>query len=351
MSARFSIYTGMNLVLRLLTAIVICFPWVAFAHHDTQTTSLTTAMPQVESFYANDSDALLSLHSSLSHQVSYFGRWKREQQRYEGLPEGSALLNQTTIGFSLRSRVLTRVAATLPFGLLSVMPPAGKRKHRFGLGDMQLDLRQELLSLLDLAGPVSVDIGVGIRLPTGLYRTDIELGSVDVAIDGTEINSTTFNMRANLGSGSWATNYLLSASADVGERASLRANLSYLRTLTSTPDKIRWGSDMVAALRVDIGILARGQSTGMLTQMAAIVAADYYRHGLDSAMQQGELPDTIQRITMGGRQAFAMSFGLRLSTRNKIFCDLAAHVPLWQQVGGIQLVETVSIRTACSLHW
>lgn len=323
-----------------------CSP--GFAHHSNHTSPLRRPM-ELSAWDDMSKDGERDrIALALSYQSSFFGKWHQGAKRYDQSNLGGVVQQMLTMGLTMSSSTGSAVGAQLPVGLMSLLLPAcdtGSNcdvHHAMGLGDLQLFGEQNLLQMMRWSKTSQFFLRVGLRVPTGRYEPNLQLSLTDISASvdtlGT-INSTTFNTQANLGAGSWAGVVALRFIAQLMSLVNIVLDTSLTTPLNRTQEGYRWGLDSLTSAQIGVDILPN--------HITVIVGGDYLWH------QRDLVPDisTAADLLVGGRRELGILFGVQVGRRSKLPCALSMHLPVYQQVGGIQLVETLSGQIGCTMAW
>ena len=109
--------------------------------------------------------------------------------------------------------------------------------------------------------------------------------------------------------------------------------------VTETRDDLQWGVDVSLGARSNLRMFE-----GALTLSAGPV---YRFHGKDRVGAEASLDGVGARV--GGRHEVGLATGVLARVSKGLSCGVNVHVPVYQRVGGIQLVESASGSVRCSL--
>ena len=281
---------------------------------------------------------------SLAYDMSLFGRVLEAGSSYDRASFGRVLVHTLITTAAMRLASGTGITAQLPVGIVAVDAAGGESTTEPGLGDLQLLVSQDILTswrkTRDL--PVSVVVRSGLIFPTGRYAPDDTLSVTDVR-DGTNggVDITVFNSRASLGAGALSFAAAVAAGWLVHRRFWLQGMVTAQHPLTSTSDDIRWGTDVVASVQ--------GRFDMWVNRLGFTIGADFSWHDHDRLPVVDEETGGVSSVDAGGRREMAVTGGVRVHLHRQVACFLNARVPVWQHVGGVQLVETVSGSVGCAL--
>ncbi len=317
-------------------AVVAAWPALATAHHPRP-----TARPSgggLSFGLGARAPRAPTLDLRVGSQIDYFDRLQQDTASRDG--GGSLLVGTLVSSARWRLRTGTELGARLPVGFVRSASSDGVDDTAFGLGDATLTVAQALTELWPVAPRRwSVRVSAGLILPTGRYRSDAALSFTDVAA-GTEgqLDVVTYDTQASLGAGTWAS----VVGTEVGWRATDRLHLVVLgrwtEPLTTTPDDIRWGRD----IDVQTGV----SMSPWLDVLEITASVDYRFHDRDRIPNE----DDEGRSVVGGRDEIGVAGGLAVRLTDRLHCGGRVHVPVWQRVGGVQLVETVSAMISCDVR-
>ena len=328
----------------VLALVVLLGNGLASAHHSSSTSRVGGASDFRRVGVANSTIAPPRLDAAMAYDLLLFDRVLQGSDTYDKAQFGSVLINFISVSLGLELASSTSGALRIPFGIVVLNPVDGAAETSVGLGDVHVTVGQELFSLFDRAGtlPMSLRVRVGLVVPTGRYEPDASLSLTDVSgsADGS-IDLVTYNARASMGAGVWS--FLAAAELDwrVHDSVSLQLSAAVLQPASATSDNIRWGTD------AELG----GLATIELIRDALMVRGhmDYRFHSRDDVQQVvDEMPGMVRRERVGGRDEIGLGLGVEARPGRGFTCSVRGRIPAWQQVGGIQLVETVSTTVSCA---
>ncbi len=281
------------------------------------------------------------LDIGLVYNILYFDRVLQGSAAYTKAELGSVLLNLATLSAGLELSSGTRIGVLIPAGMVTASPAESSPSSTVGMGDIQAFIGQDLGSF-GRDRSVELSARFGAALPTGDYERDTGLSLTDLS--GSEDGSldlTTYNVRASLGSGASSLIGLVDLTWRAHARLRLRASTGVLYPISSTEDDIRWGRDTHASMAASLELLPN--------TLVVSGGAHYLWHARDKAPVVDEETGLAMNERIGGRHEAIASIAAHVQFNPRISCTLRLQRPLWQRVGGIQLVETLSATTSCTL--
>ena len=280
------------------------------------------------------------LDIGLVHDIVYFDRVLQGTEVYTKGELGSVLLNLVTLAAQLELGSGTRLGVLMPAGMITTSPAGSATSSAVGMGDLQVFVGQDLGSFWR-ARPVELALRVGGALPTGDYErgTGLSLTDLSGSEDGS-LDLITYNIRASLGAGVSSLVGLAELTWRAHTRVRLQASAGVLYPVSSTEEDIRWGEDVHTSMAISLEVLRGALAVGG--------GAHYRWHARDEAPVVDEESGLATSERVGGRHEAIGSIAAHVRFHPRIICSLRAHVPFWQRVGGIQLVETLSATTSCT---
>ena len=326
--------------IRLIFSVVLAglsvasWPQSARAHHPRPTAR--PSLPTAALGFGVPTAGGSTLELRIGAEVSYFDRLRQDDLTADG--DAALLVGTLVPAVRWALSTGTEVRGRLPVGFVRRSASGGPSDTAFGLGDVSLTVAQELLGF-GARDRVSLRITVGLVLPTGLYRSDASVSFVDI-LTGPEgaLDVVTYNTQATLGAGTWSATLGLELAWRLSSRLWLGARGRWSEPLTSTSDGILWGRDIESMLGLTV--------VPWLDALTVAVGVDYRRHALDAVPD-----DTGRRLDIGGRDELGVVAMFEAGLSDDLRCSGGAHIPAWQRVGGVQLVETVSVRVSCGYRF
>lgn len=309
----------------------------AQAHHDVAVSQVPTAtLPEVRTADAAAPSRRLQL--GVSHDLVLLGRLQRGAATYDADARRSLSVHTLTPSLGVRWPTRTSLQVALPVGLVHGRLDEQARTSG-GVGDLRLELGQGFTSRPDAVRAWTVTARATVSAPTGRYEPDPAMQLTDVAAgqDGALL-ITTYDLRASLGAGAWGLGAGLRAGGPIGP-VELTASGDLLQPVGQTPDRVRWGSTLDARLELS-GALANDR-------LALGAGVEGRWHLADRWQVADEDSDSTTVALSGRRSAAALSASLSGRVSEGVRCGLRVRVPVWQQVQGIQLVETVASSVGC----
>jgi hypothetical protein len=315
-------------------AVVSCLAGAARAHHGTSGGRVVPRAPTAARVHGQVPPPRLDL--ALAYDLTVFDRVLDGQTAYDRRAYGAVTLHLATLSVAATLPHGTRASLSVPVGLLTISPPDGPAEHTAGLADLRVDLGQDVWALLGPPSRFRLVVTAGAVAPTGRADAGAGLSVTDVTpgSDGA-LNVSTSNTHASLGAGTWS----LTGGVEAGYAArvlDVRLAASGVVPVAETDDGTRWGADL--------GVEAGARVPFLADRLAARLGADYHRH-LDDSVISAE----GGRVNIGGRDEVGVFAGLDIRLRPGVDCGVGAHVPVWQSVDGVQLVETAGARLACTV--
>lgn len=268
-------------------------------------------------------------------ELAYFDRFRSTDEAHN---DGGRLLI-TTLVPSVQVVLATGTDAQirLPVGFVRAEPSVQNATTEFGLGDLDVGVRQDLSRLWSNAGDrLTIHLGARLVAPTGRYRSDAALSVVGLTTgDDRALRPTTYDTQASLGAGIWSAGLGVQLGWRPHPRWHLSSLAEWLEPLSNTSDGIRWGRDVDVQVALTAVVWAE--------TLALMVGGDYRWHDQDRVPD----PESGRRFDVGGRDELGVAVGLRAELTDSWSCSARGHIPVWQRVGGVQLVETVSAELQC----
>jgi hypothetical protein len=317
----------------------------AWAHHSSSTARVGDRAEIRDSWLGSRRLSRPRLIARLDHHVRYFGRLMSGAREYGKADPGRVVVNLATLTGRLDLTSGASFGVRIPAGVIALYPASAERRRSAGPADFEVSLAQDLFSLprWDRRPPLALVARVGLIVPTGRYESEAALSLTEVAgaSDGS-IGVVTHNTQASLGSGAWSALGAVELDWAIHDRVSAQVGAAVLAPATRTPDDLRWGRD------VQLHFGATAKPVRRAVSVAA--ALDYRRHGHDVIPIVDDAdPDGARTFApVGGRHEVGAGFAVNVRVRARLSCSVQAHVPLWQHVGGVQLVETVAGTLACA---
>ncbi len=285
------------------------------------------------------------LSVSLVYGTRYFGRVLEGTQLYEKSELGSVFLNTLSLQAAIELKTRTLLGVGVPVGIVAVYAAGGGKHVTGGLGDIEIHLSQELVSLfIEDPERFSIMLRGGLVTPSGRYEPEARLSVTDLsgAPDGS-LGVVTYNAQASLGADSWSPFAGLGVRWQAAKRVGLFVDGTVLIPASRTRDNLQWGIDASTRAGVSVEILAE--------RVSLIANADYRHHFEDEVPVVDEASGVTMSERVGGRDEVAVSLGVGVAISKILSCSLDVRVPVWQRVGGVQLVETISGTAACAIVW
>ncbi len=279
-----------------------------------------------------------SLDARLATEIAYFGRLQADDETPPGM--GDLVVATLVPTLVAQGDSGTAVVLTQPVGFVRTDPREGAAETSFGLGDLSLTVSQELIGLFGPSkvqpGPLAIRVRLLTVAPTGRYLPEpaLSVTGVENTADGA-LDVVTYDTQASLGAGVWS----VGAGLDIDYQLSPRWRVGVLgqvtQPLTTTSDDIRWGRDVDTL--VGVTVIPWREVLGLALQV------DYRWHDRDDIPED----EGTGRSRVGGRHEVGIAGGFEFRVGENLSCAGRVHVPVFQQVGGVQLVETVSVQTSC----
>jgi hypothetical protein len=280
---------------------------------------------------------------SLSADFIFFGRVLAGSENFLQRELGEVAVTTLSPMLSWTARSSTSLGLRLPLGAAVTSPPDRAPSTQFGLGDLKLFVQQDWSRLWRPKGPswLIVRSRFSVSAPSGMYGAASTLSVTRVAgeRDGS-IQVSTFDTRASLGAGVWAFLFWTELEAHLSQRLQLSVQGLFAQPSGRTPDEIAWGRDYEA--------VATGSFDVFPERLTVEAGFDLRHHEAD------EVPDSDggpARFSVGGRDEVGLGLGASVRGSERFGCALGAHIPLFQSVGGVQLVESFSGHFGCSMAW
>jgi len=275
----------------------------------------------------------------IGYGATYFDRTYEGDSPYALGSLGSVLVHVVSLDGGVTLGSGTTLSATLPAGVVESDAPDGARRSESGLGDLSFRVSQDLAALWDPSDDrsVALELRVGAVAPTGRYDRTAALTVLGLqAGPGGALSPTTYDARASLGAGAWSLSGGARVVGRVAPGLGLEAGVGVVAPVEDTPDDIRWGADLTAHVGATLD-LAGGA-------LAVSLGADARAHAAD------EIPFVDGAVhEAGARTELGLQLGVFARPVDTLSCGLRAHVPVYQRVDGVQLVETVSVSLACGV--
>jgi hypothetical protein len=155
--------------------------------------------------------------------------------------------------------------------------------------------------------------------------------------------AATYDNQASLGAGAWGATSGLDLLVRASDALTLVVGASVLVPLERTDDDRRWGADTALSALSRIELPAGGA-------LSLLGGVEGRVHGRD------QIPDpdldalVPERQRVGGRRELGALVGVQLRVGSNGACFIQSRVPLWREVGGVQLVESVSVTVGGSVR-
>jgi hypothetical protein len=249
------------------------------------------------------------------------------------------LLFQSYLGLE----TATTIGVAFGFGTVTV-ETATSVESTPGFGDLELSVAQELLALRSSRGDwFTLGLRGGLVVPAGSWTSEATISVTDV-VAGPEgqLNPVTYNTQASLGGGTWASSFTLDARLGFGSIAAVGTEFTLQVPLAPTHDGFFWGPDV--SVRVDLA-LALADS-----RLTVVGGADYRHHGKDRIRIEDEGASDRGYERVGGRDEIGAFLQAGFAFTPEFACRAGLRLPLWQDVGGVQLVESISGTVGCAFE-
>lgn len=313
----------------------------AFAHHDQALSRVQNNSANRFRFGSGPSAGLLG-RAGLSFNFAHFGQTLRGSKSAQKLQVGTVSLHTLDLEVGVTKNNLWSLQLGLPMGMVVQRPSMGPKRSDWGFGDLRLVAQLQLLALFAPKNTRNVLwLSGGIEAPTGRYRKGAALTATEVKglHDGT-INVQTYNVQTSLGAGLWTPMASLRYERRLGERflGAAQGNLRW--PVGQSADRHRWG--------LDLG--AQGQLGAQFFKKSTIatLSAEYLNHRPDRIWLLDEVTAEGKHHRLGGRQSLIGALGLEFRWASRWSCHVDARVPLWQQVKGVSLVQSIAVSTGCA---
>lgn len=294
------------------------------------------------------------LRLALHHQVKSFSSQRAlgpDALQLTRNPElGDARVHLSTLHAQLETSRATRLELAQPLGALRTRSgdlPAQERTS-MGLGDTWVRVSQGFLfGRSGLSAPSgSLRVYLGGVLPTGHYAPEQSLsGTAFRTGAGGSLDSITYDNRLSLGAGTWAATLGVSTRWPLSEWLCATASAHLLQPLSRTPDGNRWGSDLATRLGMEAQL---SRSVGLGLGLGG------QRHHADrspTTEAEARRAVTSGQTRAGGRDQVVVTLSATFDLTEQLACRATGGVPIWRQVGGIQLVERLGTSLGCGLGW
>jgi hypothetical protein len=312
------------------------------AHHGSSLSQIGNTSMRSRAATVGEAVPPPSLELSLTYDGMYFSRELYKSQRYDKGDFGTILVQRLLPTARLTLASSTQLSLTVPVGIVAISPHEGSSTTRAGFGDTRLDIGQDLSGLWSNAGPVSVAVHTGMLAPTGKYQPDSSLSVTDI-VPGSSgaLNLVTYNTRASLGADAWSWGVGADVLLRVHQRLKLDVRLDVMHPLTRTQDDILWG--------LDVNAFAAAYVEPVLSVLSLFAGVDDHWHQRDSIPVVDETTLITRHERVGGRHEISIVAGASVRVATALECNVRAHLPVFQHVGGVQLVETFAINTGCAV--
>ncbi|MEM1023159.1 MAG: hypothetical protein AAF627_08860 [Myxococcota bacterium] len=312
----------------------------ARAHHGTATNRLGIQSTG-RSFDVGADCPKLCFLSEVRLGLSHFGRVREGTRTLSRADLGRVTIGTLTPSLKLELKSGTRLSLVVPLGLSLVTPEGASELLRAGFGDVEAWVLQDL-PRLGRGERFRWRLGVGLRLATGRHEVNTNLSLIEVTPrENGQLEVDSFDTRATLGAGSTA--FLASSQwlFEMHQRWRIGLTSMLAQPLHRTRDQILWGRDLTVQASLDWSALPDRLG------LQAGLALD--RHGLDEIpAERDEAGPSRQRT--GGRNELATRLDLWGRPGEGVLCRLGFRIPVFQDVGGIQLVEVFSVDAGCGIR-
>lgn len=323
--------------LSLAAMLVVGLSASASAHHTT-----STAHVGVSPYRLGALEGLRAprLELGFAYQLHVFDRLIEDTLVGSSDPLGRVDLHLISLPLALVLPGGTRLEAAVPFGTADVQVGKSPSTKNFGMADASFTVSQDVSALFADPGSLIFSLRAGLVLPSGRYAPDDVLSATRLRPgDAGSLNLSTYNMNASLGRGAWAA----VAGAQIGwspsRSARLEADVAVLVPISRTADEVLWGADVTATVGGCVELLP-----GVLGVCPGLVARHHTR---DTVEDLDEASGALVRRQVGGRTELAMRLAVDLGITEGFACTLGGELPVWQRAGGLQLVESASVRVGC----
>ncbi len=329
----------------LWALILLCCASNVYGHHDSPTAKLgrLSTQPLTKSILGAQFP-LLDL--TLQTEFVYFNTLKQGSRIFNNTETNSIASLTTTVGLQLTTSSRRSFAVFLPIGWIRSSRSQNENpSSSSGLGDAQLLFKQGFSDKTSSSHKPSFggDIQIGLVVPTGSYvqRPSLSVTDLTPQTDGS-LRLVTYNTNASIGSGSISAIAAGNLEKTISQQLSITAGGIVLLPVTSTIDDIRWGMDTQVSSSVRI------QNFPKLPVITA--GFDYQFHARDTVPIDND--PTQNSAKVGGRHEIGTHIRIHpVLIQKRLQCSIGIHIPLWQYVRGVQLVETVSANLGCNIGW
>lgn len=281
---------------------------------------------------------------TVGYMYARFGRLLEGTADFQGEGQGAVDVHLALLGLSGALQSGTEIGILLPVGVSRTSLEDQDALTSTGLGDMKLWASQDLGRLLfPDASRVGLRVSAGLVLPSGVYdpQTQVRVSSLETSPDG-GLEFLLYDTQSSLGAGTTA----LEAGAVLGwrlwERASVFTEADVRQPLHETPDQIFWGTDMRTRLAAQVWPWVR--------RLAVRAGLRYAHHTPDRIPLPGAESEDGRRF-VGGRDELSVEARILAHFLPWFGCGVQARLPIWQRVGGVQLVESFSTHLECSVSF
>lgn len=227
----------------------------------------------------------------------------------------------------------TGLGAVLPWGYVTRKDAGRPETTDTGLGDLELRLRQDVMSLFELGGrgwPRLV-LSAGAVAPTGPYIAK------QTAVSGNGPVLPASDKYVSLGRGVW---WLL-ADAElfgaIGERLGWYAGLWTRRALTEAVNGFDWGPEARTSVGASYRVLPG--------RLSAALAVDWQWRGRSTEIVYNPLIEKEERTTFisGGGDWYDVVPSVRAEWTPQWSTSLTVRVPVYRKVHGLQGVQNTGV--------
>ena len=309
-------------------------PSYSYAHHPPSTSRPTNKV--------STTSVGESTHVHLSYQLALYASTKKNADTTDNLSLGKIIHHGFSLDGSLVLSSKTFFNAQIPYSYIRILPPENSLGESTvevsGIGDASFNLGQRLNLAIDKERALFFIPSLGIRLANGSYQSQPVLSKTDVSAgEGGQLDIETFYTNASLGSGAIEILGRIEVGMELTSDLKTSLSQSWVLPVTKTEDGILWGIDISSSLRGDWFLVKKVFAIGL--------SFEHLWHLADTI----DTPQDPKKesYSSGSRHQLSLATDASIFVTPSINCSLGASLPLYQNVDGLQLVETINAKAGC----
>lgn len=276
---------------------------------------------------------------AVAFDSTLFSRTREGWKRFAGADLAAVTVHRAAPGLRLGVGQRAFVGLTMPFGLVIQRGSQAEESASRGLGDLAMRFGGHLQGGDEEQTSRSLVMTGGIQAPTGLYSTETALSLVRLIPDSNgQIQVSPYDVRASLGSGSWAADVAVDGALHRGPWT-VSMSVSGHVPLTVTSDDIRWGAD--------VRLVAGGYARLLGERVVLGSFIDATGHMADQVSVDVLGDGVVEPVRAGGRGSLGGTVFASATLVEGVTCGIQMRAPYLQGVQGIQLTESVNGGLSC----